>query len=98
MAFQRYYCEIIFNIIDIANHDIVFGIFWLKKYGSQIDWKQKIIRLRYDCVIGPIPLYQLNTVEDEGKNKKLPEENATSNPQYRYSKKQSSGTTATRIG
>ena len=81
----------------MANHNIIFGIFWLKKYGPRIDWKQKIIRLGYNCVIGPAPSHQLNIVEDEGKNRKLPEKNAISNPKNRYSKKQSSDTTVTRI-
>ena len=86
----------IFDVIDIANYDIVLGIFWLKKYGPRIDWRQEIIRLGYDCVIDPISSYQLNAVEDEGKSRKLLKEGAISNPQNRYSKKQSLGTTATR--
>ena len=97
VAFQKYYCEIVFDVVDMANYNIVLGILWLKKYRPRIDWKQEIIRLGYNYIIGPIPLHQLNAVEDKKKNKKLPEENAISNPYNKYSKKQNSGMTATRI-
>ena len=26
VAFQKYYCEMVFDVVDMANHDIVFGI------------------------------------------------------------------------
>ena len=32
VTFQKYYCEMIFDIVDIANYNIIFEIFWLKKY------------------------------------------------------------------
>ena len=98
VAFQKYYCKIVFNVINIANYDIIFEIFWLKKYKSRIDWKQKIIRLKYNYIIDLIFLYQLNTVEDEEKNKKLSEENTTSNLQNKYFKKQNSNIITIRIG
>ena len=50
--------------------------------------------MRYDYIIDLIFLYQLNTVEDEEKNKKLSEKNITSNLKNRYFKKQNLGTTA----
>ena len=39
MIFQKYYKELIFNIIDIINYNIVLEILWLKKYNLQINWK-----------------------------------------------------------
>ena len=57
IIFQKYYCKIIFNVIDITNHNIIFGIFWLKKHGPRINWKYKIIRLGYNYIIGSALLH-----------------------------------------
>ena len=39
MIFQKYYKELMFNIIDIVSHNIVLRILWLKKHDPQINQK-----------------------------------------------------------
>ena len=29
VIFQKYYCKIIFDVVDMANYNIIFEIFWL---------------------------------------------------------------------
>ena len=37
VAFQKYHKKLVFDIINIANYNIVLGISWLKKYNLQIN-------------------------------------------------------------
>ena len=39
MVFQKYYKELMFDVINIVSYNIVLEILWLRKYNSQINWK-----------------------------------------------------------
>ena len=50
MQIQQYNKHIIFNIIDMVNHQIVLKIPWLEEYNPKINWKMhnfKFDKCRY---------------------------------------------------
>ena len=57
MIFQKYYKELIFNIINMTSYDIILGILWLRKYNLQINWKQEIFIMECEYVFNSKPHY-----------------------------------------
>ena len=37
IVFQKYYKKLVFDVVNIANNNIVLKISWLKKYNPQIN-------------------------------------------------------------
>ena len=51
VIFQKYYEELIFDVVNMANHNIVLEISWLKKHNSQINQKREILTMEYKCIL-----------------------------------------------
>ena len=71
MVFQKYYEELVFNVINIANYNIILRILWLKKCDPQINWKQKILIMEYEYIFNSEPHHQLNMIRDERRSRKI---------------------------
>ena len=62
--------KFVFNIIDLADYDIILGDPWLKKHNPAINWKQKT--LEFDrCACVSISFPRADTASTADKNKVL---------------------------
>ena len=96
VAIQKHHEEMVFDVVDMASHDIVLGVPWLKKHNPQINWKTETVTLGRDCVIRPRPLRQLNATKDERRSKTtLPGNCAIPNSKRGHSEKPPPSTVAT---
>ena len=86
IVFQKYYKKLVFNVVNMASHNIVLGVLWLRKYNLQINWKWETLTIKYECVLDLESCHQLNTVKDEGTSwKKQPKNVTIFNPKLRRS-------------
>ena len=68
MIFQKYYEELVFDVINTASYNIISGILWLKKHNPQINWKREKFIIKYKCVFDLESRHQSNVVKDKKRN------------------------------
>ncbi|CAD0056184.1 unnamed protein product [Aureobasidium pullulans] len=65
---QRHHEDIIFDVVEMANHHIVLGMPWLRQHNPTIDWKSRMLRFQEcDCVVDSRPAHRQRSVADERK-------------------------------
>ena len=66
LAFQRHQEEIVFDVADMANHDVVLGYTWLKRHNPNINWRQGVLEFgQCGCVTGIGPVRGRSFAADE---------------------------------
>ena len=66
LALQRHHEEITLDVTDMASHDVVLGMPWLRKHNPIIDWRRGVLRFEQcDCVIDIEPTRGRRFAADE---------------------------------
>ena len=67
---QRHHETLTFDVIRMANHDIVLGMPWLRKHNPTVDWGQRTIKFkRCVCVTTAQPTHRQRSMVDEKQNR-----------------------------
>jgi transposase InsO family protein len=65
---QSHHEDIIFDVVEMANHHIVLGMPWLRQHNPTIDWKSRVLRFKEcDCVVDSQPTHRQRSMVDERK-------------------------------
>ncbi|CAA77891.1 Reverse Transcriptase, partial [Cladosporium fulvum T-1 virus] len=68
LAIQRHHEEITLDVTDMASHDIVLGMPWLRKHNPVIDWRRGVLTFREcECVIDIQPAQWQRSLADEAR-------------------------------
>lgn len=68
LAIQRHHEEIVLDVTDMASHDIVLGIPWLRKHNPVIDWRRGVLTFEQcDCVVDILPTHRQRSMVDEAR-------------------------------
>lgn len=66
LAYQQHLEDTSLDIVEMATHDIVLGIPWLRWHNPTIDWDKRVLRFdRCSCVAIAYPTYRQRTAVDE---------------------------------
>lgn len=67
LSIQSYHENVTFDVIELANYDIILGIPWLRKNNPQIDWRKGELTFKDQQTIYPLHLLSSRD-EDETKH------------------------------
>ena len=68
LALQSHHEEIVLDITDMASHDVVLGMPWLKKHNPVINWRKGVLKFEQcDCVIDIEPTRGRRFAADEAR-------------------------------
>jgi hypothetical protein len=66
LQIHQHHEEIDLDVFEMATHDIILGLPWLRKHNPQIDWKNRRLSLkRCDCAPTSKPAQRSKTLADE---------------------------------
>lgn len=68
LALQQHHEEITLDVTDMASHDVVLGIPWLRKHNPVINWRRGVLKFtECDCIIGIQPTQRQRSLVDEAR-------------------------------
>ena len=71
MSIQRHHEEFAFDVVEMATHNVILGIPWLKKHNPIINWKKEVLTFeRTGDVTSLQPIRQQRMTMDEKSNRR----------------------------
>ena len=66
LAIQQHHKEITLDVTNIASHDIMLGIPWLRQHNPVIDWKKGVLKFEEcNCIIDIQPIHWQHLIVDK---------------------------------
>ncbi|KAI7216676.1 hypothetical protein KC365_g13172 [Hortaea werneckii] len=66
LAIQQHHETVSLDVVDMASHDVVMGIFWFEKHNPLIDWRKRVLKFeRCGCVTDIHPIHRQRAMVDE---------------------------------